>query len=158
MSDYVIACIEHQLLRKPGFYQRPKAEPEPEPEPVGDIIDISDNDVLSLIGKEVVKIREAATLKYWVDRLPNEDDNLPIPRDMGRHLYLDMKGTHRLIVGTQGHLAKRWAEGPRPGDHRRHGRRPEDYSIKPRQLRTKYYKKWVDRARYSGGWDNPHTW
>ena len=48
MSAYAIACIEHQLLRKPGFYQRP--EPR-------EIIDLADNDVMTLIGEAVEKER-----------------------------------------------------------------------------------------------------
>ena len=32
-----------------------------------DIIPLLDNDVLSLIGKEVIKIRDRKTLDYWID-------------------------------------------------------------------------------------------
>jgi hypothetical protein len=146
MSAYAIACIEHQLLRKPGFYQRP--EPR-------EIIDLADNDVMTLIGKAVVKAREEHTLAYWVDRTMKVLDEEAPRGSEGAKLYLKYRDTHNLIEGTQAYLAKRWAQGPRPGDHRRHGRRPEDYSIKPKQLRTKYYKKFVIDFGYL---PNPRLW
>ena len=141
MSTYAIACIEHQLLRKPGFYQRP---------PPREIIDLADNDVMTLIGEAVVKVREEHTLAYWVDRTLNLMDDMAPRGSWCAKTYLKYNRTHKLIRGTQGFLSKRWAEGPRPGDHRRHGRNPEDYFIKPKQLRTKYYKTWATKTH---GWD-----
>ena len=141
MSAYQLACIQHQLERKPGFYQRP---------PPRYIIDLADNDVMTLIGEAVVKVREEHTLEYWVERVSRVLDDSIRRGDPAAIHFLKYRNTHKLIRGTQGFLALRWAEGPRPGDHRRHGRNPEDYFIKPKQLRTKYYKTWATKTH---GWD-----
>lgn len=143
MSAYAIACIEHQLLRKPGFYQRP---------PPRDITDLADNDVMTLIGKAVVKAREEHTLAYWEELISRALDDSIRRGDPAAIHYVNNRCVRYLLLGTQGFLARRWAEGPRPGDHRRHGRNPEDYFIKPKQMTRKYYKKFVENHAGMGGW------
>jgi len=59
MSAYAIACIQHQLDRKPGFYQPPQPSQSSLAMPCDDLMD--------LIGKAVINQREQDARDYWTE-------------------------------------------------------------------------------------------